>query len=250
MTSGPGAAAIELQNVVKRYPIRELPAVDGLSLSVPEGQFVALMGPSGSGKSTLLNLVGALDEASEGHIEVFGSTLDGLSDQGLTTFRRHTVGFVFQTFHLIPALNALENVMTPMIADRRQRKMIGKALEALRAVGLEGKESQLPGTLSGGEQQRVAMARALVMEPRLLLADEPTGNLDARTGDEIMTLIEDLHTSRGMTVLLATHDPAVALRADRVVGLIDGVLVTDVIVPEDMTAEELIADMGATSQPD
>lgn len=245
MTFGAAVGAIELQNVVKRYPIRELPAVDGLSLSIPGGQFVALMGPSGSGKSTLLNLVGALDEASEGHIEAFGSTLDGLSDQGLTMFRRHTVGFVFQTFHLIPALNALENVMTPMIADRRHRRKTSKAMEALGAVGLEGKEAQLPGTLSGGEQQRVAIARALVMEPRLLLADEPTGNLDAKTGDEIMALIKDLHVSRGMTVLLATHDPAVALRADRVIGLIDGVLVTDLLVSNDTTAEDLIAGTGS-----
>lgn len=241
------STAVELRDVVKQYPTRELPALAGVSFSVSVGELVALMGPSGSGKSTMLNLIGALDSPSAGSIDVFGRSLAGASDNELTAFRRNTVGFVFQTFHLIPALTAVENVMTPMVADRGLRGRAERAVEALDAVGLAGKSRSLPGELSGGEQQRVAIARALVMQPRLLLADEPTGNLDARTGAAILDLIEAVRSERDMTVLLATHDIAVARRADRVGALADGALTADVYVRREDTNETLAARIaGAT----
>jgi ABC-type lipoprotein export system ATPase subunit len=205
------------------------------------------MGSSGSGKTTLLNLVGALDAPTSGDIEVLGERIGHLNDRELTTFRREKVGFVFQTFHLIPGLNAAENVLTPMaplrhVPDRRQR-----ALDALQGVGLRGKEEQLPGELSGGEQQRVAIARALAMRPQLLLADEPTGNLDARTGAEILLLLDTIRMERGMNVILATHDPNVALRSDRIVMLADGSIVDDIQVSDDATPEDLVARLGGST---
>ena len=238
--------AVVLRDVVKRYPARELPALDGVSLEVPPGQFLALMGPSGSGKSTLLNLVGALDTASEGELHIYGRALAGASDKELTRIRRDVCGFVFQQFHLIPSLTALENVLTPMVPLRRRlgRDRVASATEALAAVGLPDQASSLPGQLSGGEQQRVAIARALVMQPRLLLADEPTGNLDVRTSGQILTLLDDLHRSRGLTVVVATHDPEVALRAERVVGLVDGHVRTDLAVGEHHSREDLYDALG------
>ena len=238
---------VEIRHAVKRYPTRPLPALDDVTLEIAAGEFVALMGPSGSGKSTLLNLIGALDVATEGEVLVGRESLSGLTDAELTVYRRRSVGFVFQTFHLIPALTALENVMTPMVAERAFRHRTTKAKAALESVGLAGKEMQLPGEMSGGEQQRVAIARALVMEPALLLADEPTGNLDARTGDEIVRLLTSVSSARGMTVLLATHDAQVALAADRVVGLADGRVVVDVPVRPDETPESLLGKMHQPS---
>lgn len=234
---------VEVVNLVKRYPTRPLPALSGVTLSVAGGEFVALMGPSGSGKSTLLNLVGALDSPTEGEIFVGGSPLGGLDDAELTAYRRRSLGFVFQTFHLIPALTALENVMTPMVAERGLRHRTARAREALEAVSLAGKESQLPGEMSGGEQQRVAIARALVMQPALLLADEPTGNLDARTGEDVVRLLTEVSAARGVTVLLATHDPRVALAAERVIALEDGRVLMDIPVRPDETPETLLGKM-------
>lgn len=238
-------AAIRLTDVVKRYPARDLPALDAITLDVFEGEFVALMGASGSGKTTLLNLVGALDSPTAGEIEILGKTITGASDTELTTFRRNTVGFVFQTFHLIPALTALENVITPMVASRKLKRRIPHGMKGLHAVGLLGKERSLPGELSGGEQQRVAIARSLVMDPKLLLADEPTGNLDARTGKEIIDLIHSIRDERRMTVLLATHDPAIAVRADRVIALSDGRQTADIDVRAGETPESLVAKIAA-----
>lgn len=237
-------AAIRLADVVKRYPARDLPALDDITIDVFEGEFVALMGASGSGKTTLLNLIGALDSPTAGEIEIFGKTITGASDTELTTFRRNTVGFVFQTFHLIPALTALENVITPMVASRKLKRRIPQGVKGLQAVGLDGKERSLPGELSGGEQQRVAIARALVMGPKLLLADEPTGNLDARTGKEIIDLIHSIRDERSMTVLIATHDPAIAVRADRVIALSDGRRTADIDVRAGETPESLLAKLA------
>jgi putative ABC transport system ATP-binding protein len=207
------------------------------------------MGPSGSGKTTLLNLVGGLEIPSSGAIEVLGRTLTGASDQELTAYRRHTVGFVFQTFHLIPTLTALENVITPMVAVRTLRNRKARARAGLESVGLGGQENQLPGELSGGEQQRVAIARALIMEPKLLLADEPTGNLDVTTAASILDLIDRIRRDRDLTVLLATHDPAVALRADRVIGLNDGKMEADVSVTPQETPESLIGKLTKQAEP-
>lgn len=241
MNRGAMQKAITLSSVTKSYPARLVPALDEVDLTVVEGEFVALMGPSGSGKTTLLNLIGALDRPTSGDIEVFGSSLNGMSDAELTAFRRNTVGFVFQTFHLIPSLSVVENVITPMVADRTLRRRGAVAREALSAVGLAGKEHALPGQLSAGEQQRVAVARALVMRPEVLLADEPTGNLDAATGVEIMDLIDEVRALYNTTVILATHDPGIALRAERVVGLTDGRLVAEIYVRPDDVPETLLA---------
>jgi ABC-type lipoprotein export system ATPase subunit len=238
--------AIRVSDLVKSYPNRALPALGGISFRCAEGEFLALMGSSGSGKTTLLNLIGALDSPTSGEIEVFGQALGRLDDRALTAFRRDRVGFVFQTFHLVPGLTAVENVLTPLAAIRRVPNRMTRAMDALAAVGLRGKEEQLPGELSGGEQQRVAIARALVMEPDLLLADEPTGNLDARTGAEILLLLETIRIEREMNVVLATHDPNVALRADRILMLMDGAVVDDLAVTRDETPETLVARLDAT----
>lgn len=239
--------AVRVSDLVKRYPNRDLPALAGISFDCAEGEFLCLMGSSGSGKTTLLNLIGALDAPTSGEIEVFGERIGHLAERDLTLFRRKRVGFIFQTFHLIPGLNATENVLTPLaplrhVPDRRQR-----ALDALQGVGLKGKEEQLPGELSGGEQQRVAIARALAMRPQLLLADEPTGNLDARTGAEILLLLDTIRMERGMNVILATHDPNVALRSDRIVMLADGSIVDDIGVSDDATPEDLVARLGGST---
>jgi len=239
--------AVELVNVGKRYPARELPALDGVSLVVQPGEFLALMGPSGSGKSTLLNLMGALDTSSAGELRVSGRSLATASERDLTRIRRDVCGFIFQQFHLIPSLTALENVLTPMVPLRRthlrHRNRVAAAKDALNAVGLAEMASQLPGQLSGGEQQRVGIARALVMQPRLLLADEPTGNLDVTTSGQILDLLDQLHRDHGLTLIVATHDPEVALRAERVVGLTDGRLTADLAV-QGHSRQELFDALG------
>jgi putative ABC transport system ATP-binding protein len=198
-------------------------ALRGVSLTIGRGEFVALVGPSGSGKSTVLNLVGGLDRPTDGEVWIDGIELGGSDERTLTEHRRQNVGFVFQSFNLLPRLTAEENVALPLMftgvpeAERRVR-----ARSLLRRVGLDQRLTHRPTQLSGGEQQRVAIARALVAEPLLLLADEPTGNLDTATGIEIMTLIKELNQERGLTVLLVSHDPEVATFAARIVKLRDG----------------------------
>jgi ABC-type lipoprotein export system ATPase subunit len=236
--------AVELTEVTKRYPARELPALDRVSLTIRAGDFAVLMGPSGSGKSTLLNLIGALDRPTEGEIRVHDRNLSTGRERELTRIRRDVCGFVFQQFHLIPSLTALENVITPLVPVRRPGDRVRRAREALDAVGLADKPSQLPGQLSGGEQQRVAIARALVMQPRLLLADEPTGNLDVHTGETILGLLDQLQRERGMTLVLATHDPEVALRAHRVFGLVDGRLAADITITSQTDTHTLYDALG------
>jgi putative ABC transport system ATP-binding protein len=224
--------AIVLERVTRRFTVDEVSAItalDGVTLQVPEGAVVALSGPSGSGKSTLLHLIGALDRPDEGTISVCGRVLGGLSRRELAAHRRR-MGFVFQAFHLLPALTAVDNVMAPVLPYRVGFDKEARARELLAAVGLAGRETALPSRLSGGQRQRVAIARALINEPAVVLADEPTGNLDSRTGEEIVDLLLSLRDERGVTVLIATHDSAVAARCDRVVRLVDGRVADDVDV--------------------
>ena len=197
-------------------------ALAAVSFTVEPGSFVAIVGPSGSGKSTLLNLMGALDRPSSGRIRIAGTDLGTLDDDGLTALRRDTIGFVFQFFNLVPTLSALENAMMPaLLAGEKPRDVESRAKRALEQVGLGHRVHHRPDELSGGEMQRVAIARALVGDPPLLLADEPTGNLDSRTGEEILALLTGSTSSR-RTVVLVTHDPRVAERADRVLTIRDG----------------------------
>ncbi|ELY55121.1 ABC transporter ATP-binding protein [Natronolimnohabitans innermongolicus] len=222
---GGRGSAVSLQNVRKTYQLGEpVHALDGVSLEIPRGSYTAIMGPSGSGKSTLMNLVGCLDTPTEGTVVVDGADVTTLDDRERTTLRGTTVGFVFQTFNLMPRLTALENVALPQLfqnvgrGERRER-----ARELLERVGLADREDHLPNELSGGQRQRVALARALVNDPALVLADEPTGNLDTDTEDDILDLFADFHDA-GTTMVVVTHERHVAERADRIVHLLDGKL--------------------------
>ena len=222
-------ASVSFAAVTKTYrtgaglPVQ---ALDGVTLDIPGGQAVAVTGRSGSGKSTLLHLAGAMDDRDSGSITVDGRDLGRMSEKQRTRYRRG-VGFVFQRFHLLPALTACDNVAAPVLPFRTGYDKRAKARNLLAAVGLTGREDDLPAKLSGGQQQRVAIARALIGDPRLLLADEPTGNLDSTTGEEVLDLLFALHRDRGLTLILATHDPAVAGRCDRVIELSDGTITSD-----------------------
>jgi putative ABC transport system ATP-binding protein len=222
-----GQVAIRLEEVSRRHRIdgdREVRALDGVTLAIDAGATVAVSGPSGSGKSTLLNVLGALDRPDGGRVIVHGRDLGALSRRALAEYRR-TVGFVFQRFNLLPALTALDNVLAPVLPYGPDDE---RAAALLAAVGLAGREDALPSRLSGGEQQRVAIARALVNSPRLILADEPTGNLDSRTGREIVDLLLELQARDGITIVIATHDAQVAARCGRVIRLLDGRVTEDV----------------------
>ena len=204
-------------------------ALDDVSLAIERGEMVSVVGPSGSGKSTLLNLLGGLDRPTSGRVRIDGRFLDGLSDDQLTLLRRETIGFVFQFFHLLPTLNCLENVALPLhLRGWRRRRVEERARELLALVRLDGRLHHLPEELSGGERQRVAIARALAANPVVILADEPTGNLDSLTGDEILSLIRDLHARLGSTVVVVTHDARVAGSCGRTISLRDGRVVDDV----------------------
>lgn len=200
-------------------------ALDIERLDISRGDFVAVTGPSGGGKTTLLNLLGALDRPSHGRILIGGKDLAGLGEAALCRYRREKVGFVFQAYCLLPTLSALQNVLAPALPKGYGRRMRDRARELLRRVGLEGAEKRLPGELSGGEQQRVAIARALLLDPELILADEPTGNLDSANGLGIIELLKGLH-EMGKTVLVASHDQRVADACGRVLQLVDGSLVS------------------------
>ncbi len=195
-------------------------ALDGVSMEVAAGESIALVGASGSGKSTLLNLVSAVDRPSSGRVEVCGIELATASENELLGLRRHCIGLVFQAFHLVPHLTAEENVALPLALDGRSDP--DRVADLLRRVGLAHRRSHYPSELSGGEQQRTALARALVHRPRLLVADEPTGNLDSRTGSAVLELLAELRREEGAALLLATHDESVASAADRIVHLHDG----------------------------
>jgi putative ABC transport system ATP-binding protein len=215
---------IELKNVTKAFHAGEenYPAVRGVSLGIESGEFVAVMGPSGSGKSTLLSLVGGLSHPTSGVVSVDGIDLGGLGPNKLSDFRREYLGFVFQSFYLVPYLTAIENVMLPLaIQPGMNGTAKGAALEALRKVGLDAKAHRLPSQLSGGEQERVAIARAIVNKPPVILADEPTGNLDSRTGDQVLDMLQDLHRE-GHTIVMVTHNVENAKRAGRTIEIRDG----------------------------
>ena len=215
----------------------EVRALDGLTMTVERGEFVAVMGPSGSGKSTLLHILGALDRPTSGEVWVNGQNLARIRD--LDTFRARTVGFVFQLHNLIPTLTARENVEVPMMGQpvgRRERRR--RAEELLERVGLRDRMNHLPNQMSGGERQRVAIARALANNPALLLADEPTGNLDSQSGAEVVALMRELNRDLGTTVIIVTHDPSVARRADRILLMRDGRIVKE-MTGEAMTNEPM-----------
>lgn len=219
------ARAVLLDDVHVRLagPAGEVNILRGVSLSVDAGETVGIVGPSGSGKSTMMMVIAGLEQATAGRVEVAGQDLRGLGEDGLALFRRDNVGIVFQSFHLIPTMTALENVAVPLeFAGRTDA--FDRAREELEAVGLGHRVGHYPGQLSGGEQQRVALARAFAVCPRLLLADEPTGNLDRGTGEHIIELLFDRHRQTGSTLLLITHDPALAARCDRMVRVEDGLV--------------------------
>ena len=223
---------IELSDVRKSYNIgrpSEAEVLHGIGLRVDRGEFIALMGPSGSGKSTLLNILGLLERMTTGSYLLDGEAVQGLDDAALTLRRRSTLGFVFQFHHLLPAFTALENVLMPVLSrdgriGARERE---RARSLLDAVGLAQAMDRLPGALSGGMQQRVAVARALMLAPKLVLADEPTGNLDTASSSEVFALMRRIHEQVGTTFLVVTHDTRLAARCDRVIELVDGALASD-----------------------
>jgi putative ABC transport system ATP-binding protein len=215
---------IRVQSLRKTYNMGRVAvhALNGVSLEIPANSFLVVMGPSGSGKSTLLHLLGGLDRPSEGHIEVDGNYLETMDENELAVFRRREIGFIFQSFNLIPSMSAMENVLFPLRFaryPRRQRRQ--RSMEALRRVGLEDRATHRPTELSGGQQQRVAIARSLINDPRLILADEPTGNLDSASGASVMQLLSELHQS-GRTIVVVTHDVRMTTVATHTVQLLDG----------------------------
>ncbi|MDW8110118.1 MAG: ABC transporter ATP-binding protein [Candidatus Bipolaricaulota bacterium] len=223
-------AIVSAQHVTKIYPMGavHVTALDDVSFSISEGEFVAIMGPSGSGKSTLMNLIGCLDKPTTGMISINGTDISRLNDRQLARLRGSQIGFVFQTFNLIPRINALANVMLPMTFTNRLsgRERQQRAEQLLQSVGLGARMHHLPNELSGGERQRVAIARALANDPKIILADEPTGNLDTKTGKAILDLFVELHRN-GRTIVVVTHDANVASHARRIIKLLDGKIVGD-----------------------
>ena len=224
------APILRLEGIHKSYNVGtpvEAEVLHGITVRLNEAEFVALKGPSGSGKSTLLNIIGLLERATSGTLDIAGHPTQSLDDSALTALRGKTIGFVFQFHHLLPAFTALENVLLPSIIGRgtATREAEEDARELLRRVGLKGSEHKKPGELSGGMQQRVAIARALSLRPRLILADEPTGNLDTVTADEVFELLREFNRDHGSACLIVTHDPRLAKACDRVIELVDGRIV-------------------------
>jgi putative ABC transport system ATP-binding protein len=221
---------VRLEDVYKIYITgsEEVHALDGVNMVVGKGEFISIMGPSGSGKSTLLNMIGCLDKPTSGKVYIKEVDTSTLSDDELTKLRRETIGFVFQHYNLIPTLSALENVELPMIfkrvdGDERRRK----AIELLKIVGLEKEMNRKPNELSGGQQQRVGIARALANDPEILLCDEPTGNLDTKSGEAILRILKRLNKERGVTIIIVTHDPSVSEFAQRTVRIRDGKIIEE-----------------------
>ena len=232
---------IKTKDITKLYVMgfEELYALKGITMSIQKNEYVAVMGPSGSGKSTLMNIIGCLDTPTSGYYELNGQNVSEMEDNDLAKVRNKEIGFVFQTFNLLPRSNALHNVELPLIysgAPRAQR--LEMAEEALVQVGLQDRMTHKPNELSGGQRQRVAIARALVNKPSIMLADEPTGNLDSKTGDEIMQLFDDLH-SKGNTIILVTHEDFIAAHAHRAIKLHDGLVASDTETAS--ASEEILA---------
>ncbi|WP_292489910.1 ABC transporter ATP-binding protein [Methanoculleus sp. 10] len=216
---------ISFDAVTKVYPLPagDVVALAGIDLAIEEGEFVLVMGPSGSGKSTLLNIMGSLDVPTTGEVTIAGRRIGGLGDDELTLMRRDHIGFIFQQFNLIPLLSVVENVEYPLILKGRRDTSRARAEEVLAAVGIPDSHfSHKPGELSGGQQQRVAIARALANDPDFLLCDEPTGNLDSKTGTAIMDLLDRMNREEGKTVVMVTHDPRMTEYADRTIRMVDG----------------------------
>ncbi|MER5739100.1 ABC transporter ATP-binding protein [Streptomyces sp. NPDC002262] len=233
-------AAVRLRGLVRRHG--DVRALDGVDLDVAAGTFTAVMGPSGSGKSTLLRCAAGLDRPDAGRVEVAGTALEGLSERRLTLLRRDRIGFVFQSFNLLPTLTAAQNVALPLrLAGRRPAR--GEVRAALARVGLAGRERHRPAELSGGQCQRVAIARALIARPAVLFGDEPTGALDSTTGAEVMDMLRNLVDEEGRTLVMVTHDPVAAARADRVVFLVDGRLAGELAAPTAPTVSARLAEL-------
>jgi putative ABC transport system ATP-binding protein len=231
--TGFSMSIIQTTNLTKIYGsgATAVTALDHVSLSIQPGEFVAIMGPSGCGKSTLLHLLGGLDKASEGSVQIDGHNLNDLDDDKLTEIRRRKMGFIFQFYNLIPVLNAVENASLPVTLDgMKPAEARAKAVEWLTRFGLADRLSNRPDQLSGGQQQRVAVARALVAEPALVLADEPTGNLDTKASDEIAALLRQVSKEFGRAVIMVTHDPRIAAYADRIIFLKDGKIADETIL--------------------
>lgn len=221
---------LEIKNVTKTYLTEDIEtkALDGVSFKIDKGEFVAIIGPSGSGKSTLMHIIGALDVPSSGEYKINGINIEQMDDDELAEIRNKEIGFVFQAYNLLARTSALKNVMLPLVyADYPKEKRRDRAVEVLSLVGLENKLSNTPAQLSGGQKQRVAIARALSMEPSIILADEPTGNLPTNQSEEIMNIFEQLNKS-GHTIIVITHEENIAERTNRIITLVDGKVVSDI----------------------
>ena len=247
---------IEVIDITKFYKIgdQEVHALDGVTVSIEEGEMVSIMGPSGSGKSTLMAILGCLDIPTSGQYLIDGKDAAKMRENQLANLRAHKIGFVFQQFNLLPRTSALENVMLPLTYDgTRPRERMERAKQALETVGLADRMNHHPNQLSGGQQQRVAIARALVNDPAILLADEPTGNLDSKTGAEIMALFQLLHREKNQTVVYVTHDPFIARHTNRIIHLIDGKVSKDEMIKTPLVAgaprpDELISNTNGNSR--
>jgi len=227
---------IELENITKTYQMGEVEvhALGGITLQIDAGEWISIVGPSGSGKSTLMHIIGCLDKPTSGSYRLNGIEVDSMSANQLAAVRNHQIGFVFQAFNLLPRTSALKQVMLPMrysrdgvripLAERRRR-----AMAALEAVGLADRAKHRPAELSGGQQQRVAIARALVNNPQIIMADEPTGNVDSHSGEEVMAILRTLHREKGITLIIVTHDETISAEAERIIHLHDGLIVNDAV---------------------